>query len=172
MKSSTGCMTIAKRSRPAAPFVVHSVPPLLTLIQNPSLQDLCVNGDIPVVNLSHIKTLVIHLTKVASTTELRTSLGLWTDCLTGGRESSLRKLTIHLDVKHQISANNAKQWAMLDKALSASHFPELVSLRVTLKAAAGIEAEQTKELIETHCPILCTRNVFTLEVEGSSDIEK
>ncbi|KAK0482705.1 hypothetical protein IW261DRAFT_1592402 [Armillaria novae-zelandiae] len=144
------------------------VPPLVTLIQNPSLQDLCVVGDIPVVKLSHIKTIVIHLAKEAYTTEFRTSLGRWTDCLASGEESSLNNLTIHFDVKHQISANDAKQWAVLDKALSASRFPELISCCVILKAAAGIEAEQTKELIETHCPNLCTRNVFTLEIEDSS----
>ncbi|KAK0211651.1 hypothetical protein IW262DRAFT_1413597 [Armillaria fumosa] len=148
------------------------VPPLLTLIQNPSLQDLSVNGDIPVVNLSHIKTVVIHLAKVAYTTEFRTSLGHWTECLACGEESSLNNLTIHFDVRHQISVNDAKQWAVLDKALSVSHFPELVSFRVILKAAAGIEAEQTKELIETHCPNLCTRNVFTLAIEDSSDTQK
>ncbi|KAK0496711.1 hypothetical protein EDD18DRAFT_1163566 [Armillaria luteobubalina] len=148
------------------------VPPLLTLIQNPSLQDLSVNGDIPVVNLSHIKTLVIHLAKVAYTMEFRTSLGHWTDCLADGEESSLNNLTIHFNVEHQISSNDAKQWAVLDKVLSTSRFPELVSFRVILKAAAGIEAEQTKELIETHCPTLCTRNVFTLDVEDSSDTQK
>ncbi|KAK0239434.1 hypothetical protein EDD85DRAFT_450053 [Armillaria nabsnona] len=144
------------------------VPPLLALVQNPSLQDLCVNGDIPVISLSHIKTLVIHL---AHTQEFHTSLSLWTDCLACGEESSLNKLTIHLDVKHQLSANDAKQWAVLDKVLSASRFPELASFRVILKVTGGIDAEQTKELIKTHCPILCTRNVCTLEVEGSSDTQ-
>ncbi|SJL12322.1 uncharacterized protein ARMOST_15745 [Armillaria ostoyae] len=147
------------------------VPPLFALVQNPSLQDLCVNGDIPVVNLSHIKTLVIHLAKVAYTQEFCTSLSHWTDCLACGEESSLNKITIHLDVKHQLSVNDAKQWAVLDKVLSASRFPELASFRVILKVAGGIDAEQTKELIKTHCPTLCTRNVCTLEVEGSSDTQ-
>ncbi|PBK93315.1 hypothetical protein ARMGADRAFT_1063386 [Armillaria gallica] len=144
------------------------VPPLLALVRNPSLQDLCVNGEIPVVSLSHIKTLVIHLAKAAYTQEFHTSLSRWTDCLACGEESSLKKLTIHLNVKHQLSANDAEQWAVLDKVLSASRFPELASFRVILKAAEGIDAEQTEELIKTHCPTLCTRNVCTLEVEGSS----
>ncbi len=108
---------------------------------------------------------------MANTQEFRTSLSLWTNCLACGEESSLNKLTIHLGVKHQILANDVEQWAVLDKVLSASRFPELASFRVILKAAEGIDAEQTKELIKTHCPTLCTRNVCTLEVEDSSDTQ-
>ncbi|KAK0196452.1 hypothetical protein F5146DRAFT_1152329 [Armillaria mellea] len=144
------------------------VPPLLTLIQNPSLQDLRVNGDIPSVNLSHIKTLVIHL---AYTQERRTSWKLWMDCLTCGEESSLNELTIHLEVQQQISAHDAQQWVVLDKVLSTSRFPELASFDVILKVAAGIDAEQTKELIETHCPTLCARNVCTFKVEDAQTLE-
>ncbi|KAK0211336.1 hypothetical protein DFS33DRAFT_372653 [Desarmillaria ectypa] len=145
------------------------VPPLLALVQNPSLQDLCVNGDIPVISLSHIETLVIHLAKEANTMEFRTSLGLWTDCLACGEESSLKKVTIHLSLKHQISVNDAKQWAVLDKVLLASRFPELASFRVILKATAGVDAEQTKELIKSHCPFLCTWNVCALDIDGSPE---
>ncbi|KAK0463470.1 uncharacterized protein EV420DRAFT_1090135 [Desarmillaria tabescens] len=145
------------------------VPPLLTLVQNPSLQYLRVTGDIPAANLSHIETLAIYLTKEANTQEFRISLGLWMDSLACGEVLSLKKITIRLSLGHQISANDAKKWAELDNVILASRFPELVSFRVILKANAGIDAEQTKELILSHCPTLCTLNVFTVGMEGSPE---
>ncbi|SJL12318.1 uncharacterized protein ARMOST_15741 [Armillaria ostoyae] len=145
--------------------------PLLSLVQNPSLQYLKVEGDIPVVNLSHINTLVIHLTNenLDESDDLITSFKSWTDCFAGAEELSLKKLLILLDLTHRISADAAKQWVMLDKVLLASRFPELTSLRVKLKAPAWIDVEQAKELIQSNSPTLCTWNVCTWEVEASNE---
>ncbi|KAK0211306.1 hypothetical protein DFS33DRAFT_1271133 [Desarmillaria ectypa] len=97
----------------------------------------------------------------------------WFPCLLGllgcGEELSLKKITIRLNLEDLISAKDATQWAMLDKLLSQSRFPELASLRVILKTTADIDADQTKEVIRSPCPTLCTRNVCIWEVEASSD---
>ncbi|PBK93311.1 hypothetical protein ARMGADRAFT_156668 [Armillaria gallica] len=143
------------------------IPPLLSLVQNPSLQYLRVEGDIPVVNLSHINTLVIHLTNedLDESDDFSTSFKSWTECFASTEELSLKKLSILLDLMHRISADAAKQWVMLDKVLLASRFPELTSLRIILKAPAWIDVKQAKELIQSNSPTLCTWNVCTWEVE-------
>ncbi|KAK0196448.1 hypothetical protein F5146DRAFT_3784 [Armillaria mellea] len=148
------------------------IPPLLSLVQNPSLQYLQVEGDIPVVNLSHINTLVIHLRNenLDESDDLITSFKSWTDCFSGAEEFSLKKLSIHLNLLHRISADTAKQWTMLDKMLLVSRFPELTSFRIKLQVSEGIDVEQAKELIQSNSPTLCTWNICTWEVEvGDKD---
>lgn len=148
------------------------IPPLLSLVQNPSLQYLQVEGDIPVVDLSHINTLVIHLTNenIEELDDFISSFKSWTDFFAGADEFPLKKLSIHLNLVNRISADTAKQWAMLDKEFVASRFPELRSFRIKLKADVYVPVEQAKELIQSHSPTLCTWNVCTWEFEADNKV--